>query len=153
MGVKVFGIVCGVIAAVAGLIAIYQFVFKPHTPAFSGNVTAYAEARKLISFLGHHGGQRVNVKAICDDRDGCRLAPGPHGSPELTLYASPAAARCWPSGGPCTGGALLTFVPGGSGSVASNGAGNLSVEGTWHLQNLGSGGTSPEGDQTYKLTD
>jgi hypothetical protein len=36
--------------------------------------------------------------------------------------------------------------------LSPNGAGNLSVRGTWRLQNLGSGGTSPEGDPTYRLT-
>jgi hypothetical protein len=152
IGVKAFGILGGVIAAVASLIAIYQFVFKPHAPAFAGNVTTYAEAGNLISFLAQHAGQHVNVNAKCYDRDGCALVQGPGGSPEIILYASPAAARCWPSGGPCTGGALLTFVPGSSGSLPSNGAGDLSAEGTWSLQNTGSGGTSPEGDPTYKLT-
>jgi hypothetical protein len=151
IGVKTFGIVCAVIAAVAGLIAIYQFVFKPHTPAFSGNVTTYTEAGNLISFLAQHTGQHVNVTATCNDSDGCALASD-GSSEEMTLYASQAAARCWPTGGPCTGGALLTFVPGGSGSLSPNGAGNLSIEGTWSVQNLGSGGTSPEGDPTYQLT-
>jgi hypothetical protein len=152
IGVKAFGILCSVIAAVAGLIAIYQFVFKPHIPVFSGNVTTYTEAGNLISFLAPHVGQHVNVHVTCNDRDGCALASGPGGTPEMTLYASTAAVRCWPSGGPCAGGALLTFVPGSSGSLPSNGAGNLSVEGTWSLQKVGSGGTSPEGDPTYKLT-
>ena len=149
---KTFGILGSLIAAVASLIVIYQFVFKPHTPAFSGNVTTYTQAGNLISFLAQHAGQHVKVNATCNDRDGCALAQGPGGSPEMTLYASPAAARCWLSGGPCTGGALLTFVPGSSGSLSAEGAGNLSVGGTWSLQKAGSGGTSPEGDPTYKLT-
>jgi hypothetical protein len=150
-GVKILGILGSVIAAVAGLIAIYQFVFRPHTPTFSGNVTTYSEAGKLVSLLAQHTGQHVNVTATCYDRDGCALAPD-GSSEEMTIYASQAAARCWPTGGPCTGGALLTFVPGGSGSVSPNGAGNLSIEGTWSVQKLGSGGTSPEGDPTYQLS-
>jgi hypothetical protein len=151
---KFFRALGALIAAAAGLIVIYQFVIRPHTPAYSGNVTAYSAAGNLISFLGQHTGHSVDLTVTCNDRDGCALSQGSGGSPEIALYASPAAARCWPGGGPCTGGALLTFITraGGSGSRSPNGAGNLSLTGTWSLQDMGSGGTSPEGDPTYQLS-
>ena len=152
IGMKVFGVIGGLIAAAAGLIVIYQFVFKPHNAAFTGNVGTYTEAGSLISFLSQHAGQHVNLNVTCNDSGGCGIMQGPSGSPAIALYASPSAAHCWPTGGPCSGGALMMFIPGSSGSLPSNGAGNLSAQGTWSLQTYGSGGTSPEGDETYKLT-
>jgi hypothetical protein len=152
IGMKFVLGLCTVIGGIAAAIAIWQFVFKPHNAAFTGNVGTYAEAGSLISFLGQHAGQHVNLNVTCNDSGGCGIMQGPSGSPAIALYASPSAARCWPTGGPCSGGALMMFIPGSSGSLPSNGSGNLSAQGTWSLQKYGSGGTSPEGDESYKLT-
>ena len=61
IGMKFVLGLCAVIGGVAAAIAIWQFVFKPHNAAFTGNVGTYAEAGSLISFLGQHAGQHVNL--------------------------------------------------------------------------------------------
>jgi hypothetical protein len=157
---KFFGIVGGVLAAAAAFITIYTFVFRHHAPSFSGNVSQYAGARNFISFLRQNDTQGVSLDVTCDvpsSQPGCTAAAGPGSTGiELMLYSSQAAANCWTTtdgAGPCSGGALITFIidPGASGTVASPGAGYYEIEGSWTILNQGSGGTSPEGDPAYEL--
>lgn len=75
----------------------------------------------------------------------------------MIVYGSPAAANCWnnngSSNGECSNAALLTFTqsPGASGTFSGYGAGYYFIRGDWVVQDQGSGGSSPEGDETYNL--
>jgi hypothetical protein len=63
--VKAFLAAAGtLITVIASGLAIYQFVFKPHTPAFSGNVVDYSVSGSLISFLGQHNTETVNRPSL-----------------------------------------------------------------------------------------
>jgi hypothetical protein len=157
---KFFAAIGGVLAAIAAAIAIYQFVKPSGPPAFSASIGHYAGAASFISFLSQHDTDSVNLNVTCIEpasQSACNATSGPGADGiELELYSSQAAAACWNSNSSttCSGGALITFVPaaGASGTLSSPGAGYYILKGDWRVQDLGSGGSSPEGDESYQLT-
>jgi hypothetical protein len=156
---KFFGGVGALIAAIAGIIAIWQFVRPSGPPSFSGSISQYDGAASFMSFLSQHDTQRVSLHVTCIEagsQSACNATGGPGNTGiELKLYSSAAAANCWnsSSASSCSGGALITFVTqeGASGTLSSPGAGNYTIAGNWTVRDLGSGGSTPEGDPNYEL--
>ncbi len=149
----------GLIAAIAGIISIYQAVKPSGPPSFSGDISHYDGAANFISFLGQHDTQRVNLDVTCIEpasQAGCIASSGSGNSAmDLKVFASSAAADCWnsTSATSCSGGALITFVipQGASGTISSPGAGYYTIKGNWIVRDQGSGGNTPEGDPDYEL--
>ena len=156
------GFIALVLGAIASGIAIYHAV-KPGGPAkFSGSIGDYTGSASFISFLKQNNTKGVNLNVICKQpasHFGCQgtTVSGTHDF-GLILYANPAAAACWNKwnnnkASTCSGGVLITFStrPGASGTFYSPGAGYYSFKGDWRVSDVGTGITSPEGDDNYEL--
>jgi hypothetical protein len=157
--VKTFGtFIVGLVTVIGVAFAIYQGVKPSGPPSFSGEIGHYDGAGSFISFLSQHDTQRVNLDVTCIEpasQAGCIASQGTGNSTmDLRLYASSTAAHCWNgNSATCSGGALINFVipEGVSGTISSPGAGYYTIKGNWIVRDQGSGGSSPEGDETYEL--
>ncbi len=159
---KTFGaFVVGLVTVLGVAFGIYQAVKPSGPPSFSGNIGNYSDSASFISFLSQHNSQHIklNVNCIQPASEGASQS-GPciltNNGNAMIVYGSPAAANCWNNGassGDCSNAALLTFAqsPGASGTFSGYGAGYYFIRGDWVVQDQGSGGSSPEGDETYNL--
>jgi len=142
---KFLGGVAIAIGAVAAALTIKGFVFAG-PPKFSGSLSDHGSAGSIVAFLGKHNTGKVNISAVCDAYPGaaCVISGGPSDSTLVTIY----------SGSDHSETALLTFITtnGASGTLASPGAGYLTISGDWAVQDLGSGGATPENVPDYQLT-
>ena len=142
---NILGGIAIALGAIVSIIVIKGALFSG-PPKFSGNLADHGNAASFASFLGKNGTKKVNISATCDAYSGsaCSISGGPNNSTEVTIYAGPNNGES----------ALVIFVttPGASGTLSSPGAGYLSVSGGWSVQDLGSGGYSPENVPDYQLT-
>jgi hypothetical protein len=142
---KFLGGVAIAIGALAGALTIKSFLFAG-PPKFSGSLSDQGGAASAIAFLGKHNTGKVSLNTTCIANPGsaCAISGGPGNSTVVTLDSG--------SGHSETAELMFSTSPGASGTLTSPGAGYLTISGTWAVQDLGSGGSTPEGVPDYQLT-